>query len=35
MSSGMGRQPAQIVIRQACETWDENIDVDPDYPTAI
>ncbi len=34
MSSGMSRQPGQIVIRQGCETWDGNIDVDPDYTAA-
>jgi hypothetical protein len=29
-----GRQPGQIVIRQGCDTFDENLDVDPDYPAA-
>jgi len=29
-----GRQPGQIVIRQGCDTLDENIDVDPDHPAA-
>ena len=29
-----GRQPGQIVICQGCDTFDENLDVDPDYPAA-
>jgi len=30
----VGRQLGQIVIRQGCDTFDENLDVDPDYPAA-
>jgi hypothetical protein len=30
----VGRQPGQIVIRQGCDTFDETLDVDPDYPAA-
>ncbi len=34
MAVHVGRQPGQIVIRQGCDTFDENLDVDPDYPAA-
>ncbi len=30
----VGRQLGQIVIRKGCDTFDENLDVDPDYLTA-